>query len=417
MSTALRRPRRLALLLCACLALVVEGRTRVAAQAEARAPGASQGVPPSLVVVLVVDQFRADYVERYGHQWRQGLRRIFDGGAHFTEAAYPYASTMTCAGHATIGTGTLPQTHGLIANAWYDRATARDVVCTEDRTVTNVGYGPNPPRYGDSSARLAAPTLGDEMRAQLGAAPRIVTMALKARAAMPLAGQRSTLTTWFDGARGFVTSPAMGTPGRDPFLAKYLAEHPVEADTGAVWARRLPAETYLFTDEGDGEIGMGRRFPHPLSRASGEGQVDAAFYGNWQMSPFADDYLGHLAQAAVGAFGLGQGARTDYLAVSFSALDVIGHAYGPRSHEVQDTLVRLDDTIGVLLDLLDKQVGRDHYVLALTGDHGAGPVPEQMRALGLRAGVIDRKALASAITAVVGGSLIDSISGGELYLS
>jgi hypothetical protein len=398
------------------LATLVAGRP---AAPLAQGPAAVPAAParPSLLVVIVVDQFRADYVDRYGHQWRHGLRRILEDGAYFTEAAYRYASTMTCAGHATIGTGTLPQTHGLIANAWYDRTAGRDVICTEDRTVTNVGYGTVAPKVGDSGTRLAAPSLADEMRAQQGVPPRIVTIALKARAAMPLAGHRSTLTTWFDGPRGFVTSPAMGRADRDPFLAKYLAAHPVDADADETWDRRLPAAAYQFEDDGVGELGMGATFPHVLSRPSSDGQVDPAFYGNWQMSPFADAYLGRLAQAALTDFALGKGPGTDFLAVSFSALDVIGHAYGPRSHEVQDTLVRLDETIGTLLAALDREVGRDRYTLALTSDHGAGPVPAQMRTLGLGGGVIDRKAVASAITTAVGGSVIDSISGSEIYLS
>ena len=111
-------------------------------------------------MILVVDQFRGDYVDKYGHQWRHGLRRLFDEGAYYTEAAYRYASTTTCAGHATIGTGATPQTHGMIPNAWHDRALARDVACTEDPSITNVAYGTTPARTGDSSIRLATPDPG-----------------------------------------------------------------------------------------------------------------------------------------------------------------------------------------------------------------------------------------------------------------
>lgn len=402
----------------ALLGLLVLAANAGAASAEAlaRQPGAPTA-RPRLVVVLVVDQFRADYVQRYGHQWTQGLRRLFADGAYYTEAAHRYASTMTCAGHATIGTGTFPQTHGLISNAWYDRTAGRDVTCTEDATVVNVGYGPVAPRTGDSPARLATPSLADEMRAQLTTAPKIVTISMKARSALPLAGHRSTLSTWFEGPRGFVTSPAMGTPDRVPFLETYLKAHPVDADEEQVWERTLAPEAYAYSDAGIGEAGMGGQFPHRLAPPRVDGQLDPVFYGNWQMSPFADAYIGRMAEAAVKAYGLGGGPGTDFLAVSFSALDIVGHAYGPRSHEVQDVLVRLDATIARLLEALDREVGRDHYVLALTADHGVSPVPAQMIGLGLGGGVVDRKAVSAVVTEVLGGSTVDSISGSEVYLS
>lgn len=394
----------------ALLALMAGGRSD--AQPAAVAPAR-----PSLVVVLVVDQFRGDYVDRYGHQWRLGLRRLFEQGAYFTEAAYPYASTMTCAGHATIGTGALPQTHGQISNVWFDRAAGHDVSCTDDPSVTNVAYGPETARTGDSSAKLATPTLADEMRAQLAVPPRVVTISMKARAALSLAGHRSTISTWFDSQRGFVSSPAMGSAEPIPFLARHLAAHPVEADAGATWERALPASAYLHTDAGDGERGHGAEFPHRLAPPVVDGRVDPAFYANWAMSPYADAYLGRMAAAAVEALGLGQGPGTDLLAVSFSALDTVGHAYGPRSHEVQDVLIRLDATIGRLLDDLDRLVGHDRYVLALTSDHGASPIPQQMAALGLGGGRVDRQAIVSTVTAAVGGSVLDSNTGAELYLS
>ncbi len=351
-----------------------------AATARAQSPAAATPRParPSLVVILVVDQFRGDYVDRFGHQWRHGLRRVFDEGAYYTEAAYRYASTMTCAGHATIGTGAMPQIHGMIANVWYDRASGRDVSCTEDPAVANVSYGTAAARGGDSGARLATPTFADEMRAQLAVAPQVVTMSMKARSAVSLAGHRSSLSTWFDGPRGFVSSPAMGTGWPDSVPGAVPAAHPVEADADAVWTRTLPESDYLFEDAGAGEGGSGTLFPHPLAPPRIDGQLDPIFYANWPMSPFADEYVGRMAEAAIRDLKLGQGPGTDFLAVSFSALDTVGHAYGPRSHEVQDMLVRLDATIGRLLAALDGQVGPGRYALAFTSDHGVSPVPQQM---------------------------------------
>ncbi|BCS34486.1 alkaline phosphatase family protein [Luteitalea sp. TBR-22] len=412
MTTHLRRLLG-AFLSCCTLALAASP----AAAQETAPPPAPRPTRPKLVVVLVIDQFRGDYVDKYGHQWRHGLRRLFDEGAYYTEAAYRYASTMTCAGHATIGTGATPQIHGMISNVWYDRGVGHDVACTDDRTVTNVTYGALPARSGDSGAQMATPTLADEMRAQLGPSTRVVTFSMKARAAITLAGHRSTLSAWYDGARGFVSSPALNGPERHPFLASYLPAHPVERDANEVWTRLLPEQAYSYTDDGAGEAGTGALFPHRLSTPTGDGSIDPAFYANWQMSPFSDAFLGRMAAAAVTDMRLGRGPGTDFLAVSFSALDTVGHAYGPRSHEVQDVLARLDLTIGHLLESLDAQVGREHYALALTADHGVSPIPEQMRELGLGGGVVDRKAIATVLAASLGGSLLDSLTGSELYLS
>jgi arylsulfatase A-like enzyme len=153
------------------------------------------------------------------------------------------------------------------------------------------------------------------------------------------------------------------------------------------WTRLRPESTYQFEDDGLGEgqpNGWARTFPHVLTSRSG--RPDAEFLAAWQDSPAADAYLTRIAVAAIDNLQLGQDAsRRDVLAISYSVLDHVGHAYGPRSHEVQDILARLDLTLGDLLDALDKKVGRDRYVLALTGDHGVAPIPEQMTALGFDA--------------------------------
>ena len=372
---------------------------------------------PALVVILVVDQFRGDYVDKYGHQWRHGLRRLFDEGAYYTEAAYRYASTTTCAGHATIGTGATPQTHGMISNAWHDRALGRDVACTEDPSVTNVTYGTTPARTGDSSIRLATPTLADEMRAQLGVAPQVVTMSRKARAALTLAGHRSTLSTWFDGPRGFVTSPAMGVTGRVPFLERYLRPtlwKPTPMRSGSDPCRRPLTSTRTWARV---KRGFGAAFPHRLAAPPVDGQVDPGVLRHVADEPVRGCVPGPHGRGGVADLKLGKGQGTDFLAVSFSTLDTVGHAYGPRSHEVQDVLVRLDETIGTLLAELDRQVGRDRYALALTADHGVSPIPQQMQALGLGGGLVDRKAVEHGADRALGGSVLDSNTGSEIYLS
>jgi predicted AlkP superfamily pyrophosphatase or phosphodiesterase len=377
--------------------------TGVSVAAAAFGPATSPDVtpaPPALVVVMSVDQMRGDYVDRHRHQWTRGLKRLLERGAVFAQAAYPYMNTVTCAGHATIGTGTWPATHGMVLNEWWDRKTATRVWCTDDPSVSNIGHGGSA-TGGDSAAHLRVPTLADELRAQSAVAPHIVSVSLKARAAITLAGRRGDLIAWIarSGRDGWATSTAFA-PDRVPFLDRFVAEHPIDADRGKVWARTLPDGAYAFDDDGLGErrTGWTATFPHALA---GAGDETGRFYDQWVASPFADEYLGRLALAAAEHFTLGRGRGTDFLAVSFSALDSIGHSFGPRSHEVQDTLVRLDATIGDLLDGLDRLVGLDRYVVALTGDHGVAPIPEQMAELGVAAGRISTSDLAAQVDAAL----------------
>lgn len=381
----------------------------------------AQGAPaPKLVVVLVVDQMRADYVDRYGHQWSRGLRRLVRGGAWFRRAAFPYLNTFTCAGHATVSTGTLPSTHGLIGNSWFDRDTGKSVGCSEDAGATTISYG-RPVTGGNSPVRLLVPTLADEMRVQLPKPARIATFSLKERTAIMLAGRKADAVAWYNAsARGFVTSSAY-TTGPVPFLAEFLRGNPLESDFAQPWTRLLPEAQYLYTDAGVGEKPAKywtATFPHPIAIGDGTG---AETYEAWETSPFSDAYLGRLGRVAVDALKLGQMEGTDLLGISFSALDLAGHDFGPTSHEVQDVLARLDVTIGELLDHLDRRVGAGNYVVALTADHGASPIPEQIHGLGLTAGRIDAavvtKAAVGALEAVLGpGTYTVRLTNAELYL-
>jgi predicted AlkP superfamily pyrophosphatase or phosphodiesterase len=356
-----------------------------------RAAGPSQAAQktthvPKLVVVMVVDQMRGDYLDRFGHQWTKGLRRLMEQGAWFRQAAYPYMNTITCAGHSTISTGSIPATHGVILNAWWERESGKQVSCTEDPKAQTISYGASV-KGGNSSFRLAVPTLADELRAQLGGNTRVVTMAVKARAAIMLAGHRADAATWFDtGSGAWVTTTAFAA-APVPFVESFVKAHPVERDYGKVWTRTLPDSAYLFEDAGAGEKppeGWSDSFPHPLGGASEK--PDARFYRLWAGSPFVDEYVGEMAAASVNALGLGKGPGTDYLAISFDALDSVGHAFGPHSHEVQDTLVRLDATVGTLLAYLDRTVGAKNYVVAFSADHGVAPIPERMLKEGIDAG-------------------------------
>jgi len=399
------------------LALLVSLATArgIAAPVPATAPG------PRLVVILVVDQMRADYVERFGHQWTGGFRRLMDEGAWFRLAAYPYLTTVTCVGHSTIVTGSFPNTHGIVANNWWDRGDGKPVNCVSDPTKTLVSYG-EPAKGGTSTRNLLVPTLGDELRMQSAVPPRIVTLSLKDYTATTMAGRTADAVIWFNlGAKSFMTSSAF-TPKPVPFVAEFLKAHPMEGDFGKAWTKLLPESDYLYPDDGASEVAPGgwtTRFPHQLA-GLGTGKPDSAFYVQWDESPYSDAFLGRFAEAAIDHYKLGQGAGTDYLAISFSALDLVGHGFGPRSQEVQDVLAHLDRTLGSLMARLDASVGRQQYVLALAADHGVAPIPEQGAAAGIDAGRVKSADISGrvdeALAPLLGpGKYIARISYNDLY--
>lgn len=368
---------------------------------------------PKLVVILVADQMRADYLERYSGKFTGGLRRLMDRGAWFQRAAYPYLNTITCAGHSTIGTGTFPYQHGMILNTWFDRKTGKMTECTDDAKEREINYdgltGP-----GDSARRIRTPTLADTIRARHG---RVVTMSLKARSAIGLAGHGAGIVLWFDTRGGWQTSTAF-TAKPTPIIQQYIAQHPVISDYGYSWERLYDPSTYQNTDDNPAErapTGWTRTFPHVLQSKAGE--PDAEFYGHWMRSPRSDEYLGKMAAATVDALNLGKGPQIDFLGVSFSALDLVGHAYGPNSHEVQDMVARLDLTIGELLDHLDRAVGAGNYVVAFTADHGVGRIPEESGTGGRETNAETSAAIDKALVPFLGaGKYVANASYTDIYL-
>ena len=366
-----------------------------------QAAAADEPRRPKLVVVLVVDQMRADYIDKFQHQWKDGLQRMVTQGAWWRLAAYPYLNTWTCAGHATIATGSFPASHGVTHNNWWDRASSRLARCTEDAGMSSIGYG-SPVEGGHSSRHLTLPTLGDELRSQLTSASRVVTLSLKVGSAIMLAGRRADAVVWLDRRSSTWTTSTFYAKVPVPFVQQFTAANPVERDLDKSWTRMLPHGDYLYGDAGIGEqpsAGWNSTFPHPLHDASDAqfDEPDATFYTRWQRSPFSDESLGQMASAAVEALALGRGPGIDFLGVGFSALDLAGHDFGPHSHEVQDLLVRLDATIGTLLTELDRLVGPESYVVALTADHGVSPLPERSAQLGLDAGRIAARDVAQRV--------------------
>jgi predicted AlkP superfamily pyrophosphatase or phosphodiesterase len=346
---------------------------------------------------------RADYVDRFETDWTGGLKRLVSGGARFTNAAYPYLTTITCAGHATIATGTFPHTHGIIQNTWWDRERGRSMTCTEDPQVSGVSYGA-PPKVGDSAWRLARPTFADTYRTEGRA--HVVTLALKDRSAIMLAGHGGDAVTWVsDPIESWTTSSAFAKAPL-PAVKTFVDAHPIAEDFGKSWTLALPESKYPEPDDVPSEAppqGWTRTFPHVLKGTASS--PDQTYLMQWERSPFANDYVGRFAIALVDAFALGRHDHTDVLAVSFSTPDLAGHNFGPDSREEHDIYVRLDRTIGALLDHLDATVGRGQWTAALSADHGVLPIPDQLIATGKEAGRLSNATITAALEAKLRAAL------------
>src|SRR5437879_5050733 len=260
--------------------------------AQSRPPAPKASAKPKLVVLLVVDQMRADYVDKFLGQWTGGLKRLVNEGAWFRDAAYPYAATETCVGHATISTGAFPATHGMVANAWWDRKEQKMVTCTADPDpkVKNVGYAGAAPQGADTALRMAVPSFAEELKFQTSGATRVVAFSLKARAAITMAGHKADAATWFDGGAWVTSSPY----GIQPFIEEHAKSHPVTADFAKTWALSLPEKAYWYDERALGAVppnGWDLTFPHPLRGKSGVSEPDPEFYNQWASSPYADTTL------------------------------------------------------------------------------------------------------------------------------
>lgn len=368
-----RRMQRLAAL---GLALLVAG---TAIGSCAREPLPRRPPPPKpkvagvrLLVLVVVDQLAWDTLMRFRPALRGGLARLLDSGVTFTEAHHRHAMTATAPGHATLVTGLTPRHHGVVANYWFDRNANREVYSAEDPVAGEVG-----------PANLLATALPDWVR-QRDFWGRAFSASGKDRAAVMLGGKRPTGAFWYDpSAGGFVTSPRYHHP---PGWVMAFNRRPLLRERfGTLWQplplppRVDPARLGVMQLEGSG-LPVG--FPHPYAGAVT--RPDEDFYDAIYDSPAVDEYLAQFAGELVARERLGLDDNLDYLGLSFSAVDSVGHEYGPHSREVLDTVLRLDRALGQLLTSIESRVGRNRVVVALSADHGVAPMPERQRRLGLR---------------------------------
>jgi Type I phosphodiesterase / nucleotide pyrophosphatase len=360
-------------------------------------PPALHAEPPKLAVLVVFDQMRGDYLER----WRDlfaagGFRRLQTDGAWFSNCHYPYAMTATGPGHASILSGCSGDRHGIVANNWYDRQAAEAVYCASSPRYERIPplakvVEPDPrkdretedekkPKGVGAPLRMLAPTLGDVVKEATHGRGKVFGLSLKDRSALLPVGQRPDGCYWFEKGL-FCTSTYYGDR-LHPWVAKFNAEHSFDRWYGRSWDRLRPQVDYARYSGPDQVVGEGKganqgvAFPHPMGTAK---KLGSEYYTALANSPFGNEMLLELACRAIDAEKLGQRDATDLLTISFSSNDLIGHCWGPDSQEVLDVTLRSDLIMRDLLTFLDDKVGKGNYVLALTADHGVCPLPENLR--------------------------------------
>ena len=322
-------------------------------------PGES---PPRLILLVVIDQARGDYLDRFRPLLSGGLGRLLDNGISYTQAYHGHARTLTAPGHATLATGLHPAHHGIISNQWFDREKKEDAYCVGD------------PVHDRSPRNLLGSTLGDWLK-NSDSASLVYSASGKDRSAILLGGHEADAAIWYDRLTGHFISSSYYGNNNTRWLAAFNDRKIPDQSFAAPW-KPLPVETdlspfgILTLDEGAYTTG----FPRALGgRSSIPG---AGYYSDYFASPAGDGYLALLAREIVQHKNLGKDDHPDLLALGFSSLDAVGHEYGPDSREVLDTLLRLDRALGELLSFLDLEVGKNRILVALSSDHGVLSLPE-----------------------------------------
>lgn len=346
--------------------------------------GVSAADTPKLVVAIVVDQLRYDYLERFEKHFAEGGFRLFtDQGAFLSRAFYDYWPTKTAPGHATILSGAPPAQHGIIGNEWFNKRTRRQMYCVEDSSVKGVGATGS--KAQRSPRNFIGANLADQLR--LHYRSKVVGISIKDRGAILPAGKQPDGAYWVDTKSGHFITSTYYTESLPGWVAKFNAKDRAGDFMGQTWDRLLPEEAYTWGDRTAGEGVLGGEsdpvFPHVIGKAGDKSRSAIT------PTPFANQLVIDFARAALAGEKLGQGSGPDLLCISFSANDYAGHRFGPHSQEVQDITLRLDRQLEVFFSHLDRTIGLEKVLIVLTADHGVAPNPEFATAQGMAGGRIN----------------------------
>ncbi|PWA07109.1 alkaline phosphatase PafA [Flavobacterium laiguense] len=330
---------------------------------------------PKLVVGIVVDQMKMEYLYRFSDDFSDnGFKRLMDKGFTFHNMNYNYVPTYTAPGHASIYTGATPNTHGIIGNDWYLRSLGKSTYCTDDASVKTLVEGTE--KEGAMSPKnLLSTTITDELRMATNFKGKVIGLSIKDRGAILPAGHFANWAFWYTKTGSFISSDFYGDKLPE-WVTAYNSEKTYMKYIEKGWNLLRPLDTYneSLPDDNpyEGKLDKSARpvFPYDLNKIYKENGLEVI-----KSTPFGNDILADFAIRAIDKEALGKDDITDFLAVSFSSTDYVGHTFGPRSMEIQDTYLRLDLTIAAFLDNLDKTVGKDNYLVFLTADHAVAENP------------------------------------------
>ncbi|GEO11668.1 alkaline phosphatase PafA [Segetibacter aerophilus] len=373
---------------------------------------------PKLVVGIVIDQMRWDYLYRYSDRYSSnGFKRILNEGYTCENTFIPYTPTVTAAGHTCVYTGSVPAIHGIMGNNWYRRDLKRSWYCTEDTTFKSVGSTSDAGEMSPSS--MLTTTVTDELRMATNYRSKVIGIALKDRGAILPAGHSANGAYWFDNANGAFITSSYYMKDLPDWLKQFNSRKLPDQYLQQNWNTLYPINTYVQSTADDksyeGSL-EDNTFPHITAN------ITRDKYNAVRITPFGNTLTFEMAKAAVEGERLGQTGNTDFLAVSFSSPDYIGHTFGPNSIEAEDNYLRLDNELGQFLNYLDGKVGKGQYTVFITADHAAAHVPEQLRENKIPAGTLNEVGLLGTLNDLIDSrfkikNAVSSVMNFQVYLN
>jgi predicted AlkP superfamily pyrophosphatase or phosphodiesterase len=347
------------------------------------APFLAAAPKPKLVLAIVIDQFRYDYLLRFRADYNSGLARLLEHGAVYSNAHYPQATTVTAVGHSTFLSGATPSISGIVGNEWYDRASGKNVTSVSDPETKLVPAG----GPGSSPRRLLVSTVGDELKMQ-GGDSKVIGVSIKDRSAILPAGHMADGAYWYDDRTNQWVTSSYYREDLPTWAAAINAQESYKKYANAKW---LPF---------DAQDASAKPFCSMI-RSPGMRSPGVRFCESIEATPWGNEMIEEFAEAALTGENLGRHSGTDILAVSFSSNDYVGHAVGPDDPAVRDISIRTDRLLGKLFDAVDQRLGAGNTLIVLTADHGVAPVPEVNQARRMPGGRIKPAELIEKINAAL----------------
>lgn len=342
---------------------------------------------PKLVVGIVVDQMRWDYLYRYYDRYEEGgFKRMLSEGFSCENTFIDYLPSYTGVGHATVFTGSVPAIHGITGNNWVDQQTGKNWYCTEDSTVQTVG---STTAAGEMSPRnMLVTTVGDELRMATNFRSKVVGVSIKDRASILPAGHTANGVFWYDDASSKFVTSTYYMQELPEWVQKFNNKGEPKRLLSKGWNTLYPIDTYLQSTEDNvpweatfkGE--KSPVFPHDMAK------IYKKDPGSIRSTPFGNTLVADFAKEAIKGYSLGKGEFTDMLTINFASTDYVGHQFGPNSIEVEDTYLRLDKDLASFFDYLDKEIGKGNYLVFLTADHGAAHAVNFMKEYNMPSGLV-----------------------------